>query len=93
MSGGAAPPAFVPAPAPSVVTRIGAPAAPTFVTTPIPGPMGPPGPPGAPGYAKRFGTIDYTDNDAGTSLPLPIGTWVLLTRNLTPSSANYNLTC
>lgn len=80
----------VPAPSAAPTVVVQAPAAPAIVQMRPPGPMGPAG---AAGYAKRFGTIDYTDNDAGTSLPLPIGTWVLLTRNLTPSSANYNLTC
>lgn len=104
MSGGVAPPAFVPAPAPSVLTRIGAPAAPTFVTTPIPGPIGATGqagPAGPPGIAKGFGTIDYSDLDqvtydanglvtGGTPLPLPAGQWVRIARNLQPSQANYN---
>ncbi|MET3481525.1 hypothetical protein [Methylobacterium sp. 1973] len=49
------------------------------------------GAPGANGFAKRFGTIDYTDTDAGTPFMLPAGEWVRLTRNLTPSAANFNL--
>lgn len=55
------------------------------------GVQGPPGPQGANGFAKRFGTIDYTDTDAGTPFMLPAGEWVRLTRNLTPSAANFNL--
>ncbi|KTS09746.1 hypothetical protein SB2_11875 [Methylobacterium radiotolerans] len=49
------------------------------------------GPQGANGFAKRFGTIDYTDNDQGNPFTLPAGEWVRLTRNLTPSVANFNL--
>ena len=55
------------------------------------GPPGPAGPQGANGYAKRFGTVDYTDNDQGSPLVLPAGQWMRLTRNLTPSGANFNL--
>ncbi|MDP4023719.1 hypothetical protein Q8W71_13870 [Methylobacterium sp. NEAU 140] len=55
------------------------------------GPPGPQGLQGIPGYAKRFGTVDYTDNDAGTPLALPAGVWMRLIRNLTPSPANFNL--
>lgn len=64
MIGDAAPPAFVPAPAPSVATRIGAPAAPTFVTTPIPGPIGPPGPQGTQGVPGDYGAIRYDEVNA-----------------------------
>lgn len=66
------------------------------------GAQGPVGPQGANGFAKRFGTIDYTDNDAvtygpngavvsGTPMVLPAGQWMPLNRNLTPSAANFNL--
>lgn len=61
---------------------------PVIIAVAVQGPIGPPGPPGP---QKGFGTIDYTDNNAGTPLPLPPATWVRLIRNLTPSTANFNL--
>jgi len=81
-------------PAPPVISRIGAPPAPRAVYVRTPGPIGAVGPigqRGPVGYSKGFGTIDYTDNQEGTSFPLPSGQWVRLTRNLSPSSANFNL--
>lgn len=92
----------IPAPSAAPAVVVQAPAAPAVVRVQSLGVQGPPGPQGAPGYAKRFGTIDYTDNDAvvydgdgavvsGTPLRLEAGQWVRITRNLTPSGANFNL--
>lgn len=64
---------------------------PTILAVSVLGLTGPQGVQGQPGYAKRFGTVDYTDNDANTSLPLPAGQWMRIMRNLTPSTANFNL--
>ncbi len=87
---------------PVPVIRVAAPTMPAVVRVQSLGTQGPPGQQGLPGYAKRFGTIDYTDNDAvlldgngdmigGTPLSLPAGEWIRITRNLTPSAANFNL--
>ena len=57
----------------------------------IVGPVGPQGPQGALGPgASGFGGVDYTDNTT-TPLALPAGQWVQVVRNLTPSTANFNL--
>lgn len=92
----------VPAPVSVPVVRVPVPTMPAVVRSQSLGPIGPAGPQGAPGVAKRFGTIDYTDNDAvvygldnsivtGTPLSLPVGQWVRVVRNLSPSTANFNL--
>ncbi|WP_449411111.1 hypothetical protein [Methylobacterium komagatae] len=78
------------APAPPIVVRAAVPAAPSVVRAQTPGIQGPPGP-AAPIYAKRFGTIDYTDNQQGSAFVLPPGQWMPLRRNLSPSAANFNL--
>lgn len=99
MSGGAAPPAFVPAPAPSVLTRIGAPAAPTFITTPIPGLPGPPGPQGArgpQGVPGDYGSIRYDEVNAtpilltpDQSVPFTLAAPVTMTNSLRGPFANF----
>lgn len=60
MSGGSAPPVILPVPAPPVISRIGAPAAPTAVYSPVPGVQGPAGGQGPAGIQTGFGQIVYT---------------------------------
>lgn len=79
--------------APSPAVRVSAPSTPAVVRVQSLGTQGPPGPAGqdAPIYSKRFGTVDYTDNQQGSAFVLPPGQWMPLYRNLSPSAANFNL--
>lgn len=43
------------------------------------------------GSSRGFGSVDYTDLDAGTPLMLLAGTWTPVERNLQVSNANFNL--
>jgi hypothetical protein len=87
---------------PVPVIRVAAPTMPAVVRVQSLGTQGPAGQQGLPGYAKRFGTIDYTDNDrmvidansnvvSGAPFVLPPGQWMPVLRHLTPSAANFNL--
>lgn len=49
------------------------------------GERGPPGP-----LNNGFGTVDYSDRDAGVPLQIPAGQWVRMIRNLAPSASNAN---
>lgn len=67
---------------------------PQVMAVTVPGPQGPQGfqgiqgPPGP--LNNGFGTVDYSDQDAGTPLVIPSGTWVRMMRNLVPSASNAN---
>lgn len=69
---------------------VGWPRMPAALRQPVPLETEERGPQGAPGPAfTGFGSVDYSDLDAGTNLTLPAGQWVRLTRNTQPSPANF----
>jgi hypothetical protein len=73
-----------------VIGLAGRPRMPAALRLPVPLETEERGPQGAPGPTfTGFGSIDYSDLDAGTPLTLPISTWTRIARRAAPSPANF----